>query len=1364
MPAYRSSLVRSLVVSLLPASLVLAAPSVEPAPDPAAELEAAFFSPPAQARPYVWWHWMGSNFSKEGITADLEAMRHAGIGGATIFNLTSAVQESHAPTLDNPWPDQTYRSPKYWEAMRHAAAEAKRLGLEIGLHNTVGYSTTGGPWVDEERSMQRLRWSQSSITGGARVTVSLPVPEIPTYTGWGKTGNKLTFRKEVAVLAVPAGSDKPLQPDQVRDLSKLLREDGTLEWDAPAGSWVVYRFIHASTGASPHPVPDDVLGRTLEVDKLSRERTAFHWDNVLGPLKQELGEAVGDSFKHLLIDSYEAGYQNWTPAFREEFTRRKGYDPLPWLVTLGTPFTLDGKIPRACVLVSEKDTARFEWDYFDVIRSLFQENGWEPASARLRAEGLALQFEPYGGRFDTVAGAALADLPMVEFWTGSEGNVSPTVIAGARAAGRAVVGAEAFTGRPEISQWTETPAALKRTGDGAFTRGVNRMVLHHWVHQPFSDRYQPGMGMGWWGTHFSRNQTWAEPGREFYRYLGRVQAVLQRGETPVHFVSVGQAAGGDAIPREELLTGVSVKDGRIVLRSGRSYAFLHVPHDGTLLPEIAAKLRELLAAGATIVAPKPVRSPSLAGQPAADAEIARLAAELWGGGKEALRTASPGTLIASNDPEAGLRALRLRPFHEIAPEGDAKLKIGVHHRRTGAIDVFFIANGAESEAAFTFSTDSAGRLPELWNPETGTMDTAPLWSVAEGRVRVSLRLGSAKSILLVLRRAAPAGTDPLVAVEAPAGWRATGSATGRTTLTSETPLSGVARFASGTVATFDLAPAAPVTLPGAWSVELRPKLGQRSTLSLDKLVSLSSLETPAARYFSGTAIYTTTVDIPAALLGTGKRLRLDLGDVRDLVSVRLNGLDLGVLWHPPFERDITAAARAGANTLELAVTNTWHNRLVGDEQEPLDVELGTDRGPTRGRALLRYPQWLINDTPRPSTGRVGFVNWFYHRPDTKVIPSGLLGPVRLVPVAEAELKPSLPAPRPPTAATIETRAELEPMMKRFLGYPYAKTPARARGGWQIATYFTGVQAAYRATKDPAYLAASREWAELLGWKYHGRVLFADDLAMGQIYLDLHVLDPKPERLAGLLDQMATYYDRTTLKRGEFYTKWRDKERPFTGRNLWWWCDALYMAPPVLARLSEITGDPRHVELMDKLYWDTVEQLYDTEEHLFFRDFTFLRKTTPSGRKLFWSRGNGWVYAGLVHVLDHLPKDAPRRADYLRLFREMTGALLRHQGADGLWRSSLNDPEYLPAPEASGTAFFCFGLLAGVNRGWLDEATHLPPALKAWAGLKTCLTPEGLLGHNQGVAEAPGPTRPGSTIDYAQGAFLLAASELHQRAR
>jgi hypothetical protein len=241
---------------------------------------------------------------------------------------------------------------------------------------------------------------------------------------------------------------------------------------------------------------------------------------------------------------------------------------------------------------------------------------------------MQLQFEPYGGPFDTPQGVALTDLPMAEFWTAGIGGITPDVPAAARAAGKTVVGAEAFTGRPEVSQFTEDPAFLKSTADKVFAQGINRMVLHHWVHQPFDDRFQPGMGMGWWGTHFGRNQTWFEPGKAFFKYLTRCQAMLQFGEHPAGYLCVDKLQGfADLISTVDFLQqNILVENGKLVLPSGRIYPFI-VFNDSIMLPETVKKIKELVAAGGIVVSPKPVKSPSLKNYPECDSELKKIANE-----------------------------------------------------------------------------------------------------------------------------------------------------------------------------------------------------------------------------------------------------------------------------------------------------------------------------------------------------------------------------------------------------------------------------------------------------------------------------------------------------------------------------------------------------------------------------------------------------------------------------------------------------------------------------------------------------------------------------------------------------------------
>jgi hypothetical protein len=969
-------------------------------------LERDFLDPPASARPRVWWHWMGPNVSTAGITKDLEAMKASGIAGATIFNLTSAVQESHAPTANNPWPDQIYRSPAYWEAVRHAAAEADRLGLEIGLHNTVGYSTTGGPWIDEPRSMQRLVWSQAEIDGTRDATLTLAVPTVPPYQGWGKTGRELTYFRDIAVLAVPSGPAELAVAD-VLDLSSAMTASGELRWRARPGRWTVYRLGHASTGASPHPVPDEVLGKTLEADKMSLQQTRFHWTTVLDPLRAQVGPWIGRSFTHVLVDSYEAGGQNWTPGFREEFTRRKGYDPLPWLVTLGPTVAGDARAAPARTIGSADLTARFDWDYRDVIAALYQERGWEPAAQLVHAAGLRLEFEPYTGPFDTVAATGVADVPMVEFWTHTIGGDASSVVSAARAAGRRVVAAEAFTSAPQNSRWTETPAFLKPSGDAAFAAGVNRMVLHHWVHQPFDDRYRPGMGMGWWGTHFGRHQTWAGPAREFFRYLARVQALLQRGETPVDILSVGfnGAADADSIPPRVLLDDLRVVDGRLVLPSGRTYAVLHVPHEGALEPVVVRRLASLLAQGATVVSIRPDRSPSLAGYPQCDTDVRSLGEKLWGvAGRSRNRQVGAGRLFT--DLDEARRAVGWSPIARIDSGGSDKIRI--HARQDGTASVFFVANLDARPARLTASFRVKNLQPELWDAESGSITNAPVWRATGERTAVDLSLGAEKTVFVVFRDPAPAQPAHVTSVDAPCDWSLTTDATGRPVIRATTACSGQATLASGARVVFDLTAPTSTEVRGPWTVGLQPAAGAPTQLTLARLSSLSEQPDPAVRYFSGTATYRTRVRLDAAALSGGARVFLDLGAVRDLVHVAVNDRDFGVLWHPPFVRDVTAALQPGDNTLTLAVTNTWHNRLVGDEQYPPDVAWGdarTFQGRDVGRPLKAYPEWFLAQAPRPSADRLTFVTWAYHTRDTPLFPSGLVGPVRLLTHVDTAVAP-----------------------------------------------------------------------------------------------------------------------------------------------------------------------------------------------------------------------------------------------------------------------------------------------------------------------------------------------------------------------
>jgi rhamnogalacturonyl hydrolase YesR len=318
--------------------------------------------------------------------------------------------------------------------------------------------------------------------------------------------------------------------------------------------------------------------------------------------------------------------------------------------------------------------------------------------------------------------------------------------------------------------------------------------------------------------------------------------------------------------------------------------------------------------------------------------------------------------------------------------------------------------------------------------------------------------------------------------------------------------------------------------------------------------------------------------------------------------------------------------------------------------------------------------------------------------------------------------------------------------------------------WKTGTFYSGVFACYQATGEEEFLTAAREWCASADWTITEKIRQnADVICSAQTFINIYSVDRDPKQIAHIDEIFHQYYfgQETVTKSLMGHAIWRESSRPMTGRNLWWWCDALYMAPPVLAGLGQATGNPQYYELLHRLYWDAVEYLYRPEERLFLRDKDYFTKQTPGGKPVFWGRGNGWVIGGLVRTIDCLPESDPMRPKYIKLFQDMMSRIVTLQGDDGMWRSSLNEPSWYPMKESSGSSFFTFGLAAGINRGWLDRATYLPAMEKGWAGLLNCLSPEGKVRWAQAVAGWPGPVKEEDTSSYTQGAFLLAAAEVYK---
>jgi len=325
-----------------------------------------------------------------------------------------------------------------------------------------------------------------------------------------------------------------------------------------------------------------------------------------------------------------------------------------------------------------------------------------------------------------------------------------------------------------------------------------------------------------------------------------------------------------------------------------------------------------------------------------------------------------------------------------------------------------------------------------------------------------------------------------------------------------------------------------------------------------------------------------------------------------------------------------------------------------------------------------------------------------------------------------------------------THAAIHNAAQKVADWQLARAESTFNQQWTYAALYDGMLAASKTTGDPRYRDAMVKMAQRYDWKLiDARFPHADDMALGQTYLDLYLQSREPIRMAdtkAVLDQLVVRPDDSS-------------------KLLWWWCDALFMGPPVLARMSVATGDRRYLDYMDREWWETSASLYDPVEHLYFRDSRYFTQKQGNGQKLFWARGNGWVMGAFAKVLEAMPKDYPSRGRYIAQYKEMAERIASIQGSDGLWRSGLLDPAAYDLPEVSGSAFFTYSLAWGINHGVLDRKRYEPVVRRSWAGMLTHIYASGRLGSIQPIDGQPGKFKPSASYVYGVGGFLLAASEV-----
>lgn len=740
--------------------------------------------------------------------------------------------------------------------------------------------------------------------------------------------------------------------DNVIDLTGKMKSDGTLDWTPPPGNWMVLRIGESLLGITNHPAPAEATG--LEVDKLNRDFVKNYVDGYLKLYSNTVGASLMGSagISFLLTDSIETGPQNWTDDILDQFQKLRGYDPHPWLPAL-----------TGVVIGSTDQTDKFLWDFRRTLSQLLAENHYGEIADELHHHGMsyyseALEYHrPMLG--DDMEMRSHADVPMGAMWTWA-GAPGPDVdyIADLRGAasvahiyGQNLAGAESMTSRGPA--WSFSPDTLKKVADLEFAEGINRFEIHESTHQPVPDM-APGLTLGPYGLWFNRNQTWADEAAPWVNYLARSSYLLQQGhyyadvayfygeQGPLTAVfgwnepkDAPEGYGYDYVNSDVILHHLSVQNGRWITPGGTSYRILYLGGESRRITvPVLRKLRDMVAQGGILVGDRPVDSPSLADS---ENDFRNITDQLWG--KKSIKAGvahklRKGKVYSGITPNQALTLLGVAPdFAYTRPEPDTTL-LFLHRKLTDG-DIYFVDNRSDRDENLNATFRVTAKAPELWDAAMG--GTVPVsYTIAGGRTTIPLHLDPWGSIFVVFRK--PATTTELKLPEEH--------------ITAITGLDSA--------------------LNSDWHVSFEPGRGAPESADFNHLVSWSSFPFAEAgiKYFSGTATYSKTIEISAEDMAPGARLWLDLGDVKDVAAVAVNGNYLGTLWKAPYKLDVTSALRPGGNQIVIQVTNLWVNRMIGDQQP-----------------------WSLK--------KYTFTDFTPYKADSPLLPSGLLGPVHMMSVTDA---------------------------------------------------------------------------------------------------------------------------------------------------------------------------------------------------------------------------------------------------------------------------------------------------------------------------------------------------------------------------
>jgi (4-O-methyl)-D-glucuronate---lignin esterase len=737
----------------------------------------------------------------------------------------------------------------------------------------------------------------------------------------------------------PVGPNDVVNKSDVIDLTSKMRPDGTLDWTPPPGRWVVLRFGYDLLGITNHPATVEATG--LEVDKLNGQDVRKYMENYLDSYKEAVGASnIGEhGIRNVTNDSWEAGSQNWTDNMISDFKRLRGYNPVLWMPVL------TGEI-----VGSSAESDRFLWDFRETIGDLIADEHYGVIHQVLNQWHLDQYCESdESGRAFVADGMEVkkfAEYPMAAMWTQTPGvnNIQYDYNADDRESasvahiyGQNIAAAESMTAA--AAPWAWSPATLKPTADQEFLNGINRFFIHESAHQPLVNA-KPGLTLGPFGQWFNRNETWADEAGPWVSYLARNSYMLQQGHFGADVIyyygedsnltaiynqkspDLPAGYGFDYVNADALIHVLKVDaNGRITTPGGTSYRILGLAtYSRHMSLPVLRAIHQLVMDGATVAGPKPTDDPSLADS---QSEFHTLANELFGDGT-GVHHVGKGTVYAGDTVAEALKAMQVQPDFTYTSQSGAEANLKFVHRKLADGDLYFVDNRSDDPATVEATFRVSGRAPWFWYSDTGKTEPAS-YSIADGRTTVPLKLGPWGTVFVVFRKptertswTAPAHTETQLA-----------------------------------------------TVEGPWKVHFPPNWGAPPSITLDKLASWSTNGDDGVKYFSGTATYTKTLDVPSSWLRHNAHIWLDLGTVKNLAEVTVNGKPLGIVWHTPYRVDVTSALHAGANEVTIKVTNAWVNRLIGDQQPD-------------------------------ATKKYTFTDVKPYRADSPLLPSGLLGPVTVI--------------------------------------------------------------------------------------------------------------------------------------------------------------------------------------------------------------------------------------------------------------------------------------------------------------------------------------------------------------------------------